>query len=559
VSRGNHNLEFFKNHIREATLLVVYVLVTLPQLGYSYVQPTDPVWVQRGIQFYEAFRHFNFAQTYTKYHPGVPLMWITGISYKIFYAFQKIHFGYVRDLFLYQVDLYSIYSFIAKFFIALVIMVILLYCYIVIRKYINSTFAFWTIFFIITEPFVIGNIRSIHVDALAAFFMFAAVISFWALQVEKSLSKKYLVLVGVFTGLALLTKISSIVLFPFFVVVAISYFAESSLLRKEGRIRNAQLQKTVISSFMIFLISVAVFYVLFPAMWVGPVSTVQKIISDGFLDTALNEESSRIVFLGWDVMSFKYKYVAYLIQLAFRTTPALLILVVVGLIAGCRRILSGIVPILSLPKEKGLSRIGILLFYSLIFIFGYYLMISISDKKIFRYILPMYPFLAIFASYGIRSFLGVSPSAIRQLAKAGGLTPIGILILYHLWQPISVSPNFFAYFNPLLGGIKNASKVISLNQDATGYYIVGEYLNQKPNAEEITVGCYDSGPMRVYFRGYSVKLKLTGLSEEYLKDMDYILLPVQEGWQYLPKEEFVLEKVFRINNFDYWYLFNRTD
>jgi len=52
---------------------------------------------------------------------------------------------------------------------------------------------------------------------------------------------------------------------------------------------------------------------------------------------------------------------------------------------------------------------------------------------------------------------------------------------------------------------------------------------------------------------------LTGLSEEYLKDMDYILLPVQEGWQYLPKEEFVLEKVFRINNFDYWYLFNRTD
>lgn len=182
-------------------------------------------------------------------------------------------------------------------------------------------------------------------------------------------------------------------------------------------------------------------------------------------------------------------------------------------------------------------------------------MISISDKKIFRYILPLYPFLSIFVAYTVGKIL----STINLRGYKIKIFVITFVILYQFLQPVSVYPNFFAYFNPLLGGIKSASKIISLNQDATGYYIVGEYLNKKPNAEEITVGCYDSGPMYAYFRGHTIKLKLTELSKEYLENMDYILLPVQEGWQYLPKEKFRLEKIFKINNFDYWYLFKRTD
>jgi len=547
-------IELLKKHIREIILLVIYMGMFIPALSYSYVQPTDPVWVQRGVQFYEAFRHGDFAQTYTKYHPGVILMWITGISYKIFYAFQKIHFGYIRDLFLHQADLYSMYSFIAKFFIVAVIMIVLLYCYSVVKRLINSTFAFWMTFFIITEPFVIGNIRSIHVDALAAFFMFASVISFWALQVGGFSSKKYLVLTGLFTGFALLTKISSLVLFPFFsagVLVGLHFLKKGVTLVNLFRATKFLL--------LISAISLLVFSALFPAMWVNPIGTVQRIVTDGFLDTALNEESSRIVLSG-DIASLTYKYLSYFVQIVFRTSPLVLVGSLLGLLIfiwcpfyshkiieasnyGLKLFSSGIVP-------KGLSRMSLLLFYSLVFILGYYLMISISDKKIFRYILPLYPFLAIFAAYGVS--LGVRPLR--------GLSPIFVpifVILYQLFQPLSVYPNFFAYFNPLLGGIETASKVISINQDATGYYIVGEYLNQKPNAENITVGCYDSGPMSTYFRGHTVKLKLLDVSAEYAKDLDYILLPVQEGWQYLPKEDYALDKVFRINNFDYWYLFRR--
>ena len=137
------------------------------------------------------------------------------------------------------------------------------------------------------------------------------------------------------------------------------------------------------------------------------------------------------------------------------------------------------------------------------------------------------------------------------------ISQFAIFIVFgiQLFQPLSIYPNFFAYFNPALGGIKGASKIISLNQDATGYYIIGDYLNKKPDAENLTLGCYDSGPMHAYFRGHSVKLKLLDVSTEYGKDLDYILLPIQEGWQFLPKNEYKLERTFKINGIDYWFLY----
>ncbi|MFH1565755.1 MAG: phospholipid carrier-dependent glycosyltransferase [bacterium] len=546
----HQNFKFIKHFYKEILLILMFLLLYIPALGYSYVQPTDPVWAQRGIQFYEAFRHGDFAQTYTKYHPGVTLMWITGISYKIFYTFQKLYFGYVRDLFLYQVELYSIYSFIVKFFIAGSIFSILFYCYSIIKKHISSTFAFWVIFFIITEPFVIGNVRSIHVDALATFFMFASVISFWALQVEKFSLKKYILLTGIFTGFALLTKISSLVLFPFFIISSILVKISGKISIKVflGTLFKA-FRRNIFILFSISFVSAIIFFLFFPAMWSNPISTIQKIVSDGFLDTALNEESSQIV-LGWDIATLKYRYLSYFIQIMFRTSPLVLIGFLFGLLSFVLRFFSNKKTIKPLS-----SNMKSLLLNSLIFIFGYYLMISISDKKIFRYILPLYPFLSVFVAYTVTKIF----STINLRTYKIKIFVIAFVILYQFLQPVSVYPNFFAYFNPLLGGIKNASKVISLNQDATGYYIVGEYLNRKLNAEEITVGCYDSGPMYAYFRGHTIKLKLIELSQEYLKDMDYILLPVQEGWQYLPKEDFRLEKVFRINNFDYWYLYKKIN
>ncbi len=534
-----------RNFWREFLLVIISVALYVPKLGYSYVQPTDPVWVQRGIQFYEALRHGDFAGTYTKYHPGVILMWITGISYKIFYAYQEVRFGYVRDLFLYQVDLYATYSFIAKALIVGVIMVILSYCYIIIRKLINPTFAFWVAFFIITEPFIVGNVRSIHVDALAAFFMFAAVISFWAFLLDKSY-RTYLVLTGVFTGLALLTKISSLVLFPFFAVASIGTVS------LEGRSRvKSYLTVLLILVFISFL----AFVVLFPAMWANPAGTINKIVSDGFLDTALNEESSRIVLLSWSSSSLLYKYGAYILQLVFRMTPAFFIFSLFGILVFSRNFFGFRDSDLEIEKSKNSRPIMFLLVYGLIFIVGYYTMISIPDKKIFRYILPLYPFLAIFASYAVSAvYSKVRPYRSRTMICA---VATAFIVGFQLWQPLSVYPNFFAYFNPLLGGIESASKVISLNQDATGYYMVGEYLNQKSDVENLVLGCYDSGPMSAYFRGHTVKLKLVGIDKSYGENLDYVLLPVQEGWQYLPKDQYVLERIFRINNFDYWYLFIR--
>jgi len=534
---NNRTAGFIKKYRHEITLLLVYFSFHLPGLGKYYVQPTAQLWVQRGIHFYEMFRHGNFAETYTKYHPGVTLTWITGISYKIYYTFQRIYYGFERDLFLDQLEIYKEYAFLTKLFLVLVIWLVLLYCFKILEKLIGKTLAFFAILLLILEPFFIGNARSIHLDALVTVFIFASALNFFSFTYFKT--KKLMFFTGIFTGLALLTKISALVLFPFYAF----YILTNVLFKKKAKL-----------SFLlpIIIITIIIFILLFPAMWTAPIGTVKKIAYDGFLDTALNEESSRILYLGLKTDSIIYQYFSYFFQIIYRLTPINTILILLGFILLFLEFFGKIK--LKAKTDPILFKLTV---YSLLFILGYYIMISISDKKIFRYILPLYPFLSIISVYSVRyliylfKILNISKFKMPQLL-------LGLFLGYSIYI-YKIFPDFFVYFNPLLGGINTASKVISLNQDGTGYYKVAEYLNSKENVENLYVAMYDSGPMHVFFKGHSVKLKLYDPAMGKILDTDYALLPRQIGREYLPEGGYELEKTFKINNFDYWYLYSKIE
>jgi hypothetical protein len=85
-----------------------------------------------------------------------------------------------------------------------------------------------------------------------------------------------------------------------------------------------------------------------------------------------------------------------------------------------------------------------------------------------RYLLPIYPFLFVFAAGGIASLL---------TGKFGAI-PCGFLALWYIGASLFIQPHFLAYFNELAGGPGNGYKYLvdsnlDWGQDLKG---LGKYM-----------------------------------------------------------------------------------
>jgi hypothetical protein len=79
--------------------------------------------------------------------------------------------------------------------------------------------------------------------------------------------------------------------------------------------------------------------------------------------------------------------------------------------------------------------------------------LSSSPKQAFRYVLPVSPFLAGFAAYGL---LATTSALSRTLSSRFPLVLVGLLTIPQIYSAISVTPDYGLYFNSLSGGVRGA-------------------------------------------------------------------------------------------------------
>lgn len=440
----------------EFWVFLLAFLYRLPNLA-AFVNDDDSLWKMRGYVFADAMSHFRFNDTAITYHPGVPLMWSQMFAIKIY--------GLIDDLFihgtysgrkLYEAN-HIIQNGLLIFFTAILITLVFYF----VKKLLGEFIAIIFFLLLITEPFYTALARSIHNDLLLGTFMFLSFVSFYFVLTKidknlKSIYKNWMVyLPGIFGGLAILTKSTALFLFPM-IILTLFYFL------------FIQKQKWKSYSFvtLIYLLSlIATFFIVWPAMWMNAGYTLWLYFYKGIFHTAI-EDGHLHYWFGKDTMDPGYLF--YPIILYGRISETLFL----GFISGTVLLFTKI-----FKDKKNFKKLNINHFYVLnvIFFLSYILMLSITSKKLDRYILPVIYPMGIMTVYFIHEMFIKFGKKILYVFLVIFSFRVIVMTLFH--------PNYLAYYSPLIGGPAIGKEIIEPKW-LVGFDKVSKYLNEINNKSD---------------------------------------------------------------------------
>lgn len=323
------------------------------------------------------------------------------------------------------------------------------------------------------DPFLVAHSQVVHVDGLSAGFMTVAMLAagvyWWA-----GGRPGYLVLCGVASGLAVLTKAPSLVLGLLVPVVAFT----APLVDRAAW----PLSRVVRSLIVAGLIGLVVIFALWPTLWVAPIETLVR-AARFTLETSAEHRPGNY-FLGRPVADPGPLY--YPVAMMFRLSPL---------------VLAGLVALGVLLPPRSLFRPTLLL---LLFIFGFVLFLSLAGKKLDRYTVPAFPALSLLAGMGLWT-LGswIAPylrqtRAGEQVRRSAAALAVLLLLIGHSLPLVMVAPYALAYYNPIVGGGPAAARVLLVGW-GEGLDQVAEYLNAEPSPERQLISVYF--PLELSFQG----------------------------------------------------------
>jgi 4-amino-4-deoxy-L-arabinose transferase-like glycosyltransferase len=447
------------------------------------------------------------------------------------------------------------YLSVARFPVVLVTSLGIVLMFFLMRGLVPEKTAILASVLIVMDPFYLAHSRFIHLDALVTTFIALSLLSFlvWVRQPQKPV---FLVMTGVFLGCAFLTKQPAGCLIPFFLLalvsrqVLISHTGTRNLKKTCADCFSLPFFRSILKPFLIIVVIAGVLFVLFwPAMWVAPVDTVQK-LGAGLEKVVENSHEERGYFLGAVTPTDNYGPLFYPVVLVMRLTPLTLVFSLVGILG-----------LLYSFRKLTFSDENLTVLFLLLFIALFCLLMTISEKKIDRYLLPVFPCADILAAMGICvccSFLS------RRIRGTGTRRPQGIftggrwygvlVILVVVLQAaliVPVAPYYLSYFNPVvLGGPQHAPEYLQVGW-GEGQDLAAAYLNNKTGAEQMTVFEQYSG-FEDYFKGKTTRD---------MTHADYIVFYSSMVQRHYNEDEWNLyrnktpEKVVVLNNIEYSWIY----
>jgi hypothetical protein len=321
-------------------------------------------------------------------------------------------------------------------------------------------------------------------------------------------SRIWLLLSGVAAGLAFLSKSPALYLMPFVAVVGLWFTVRA--VRSDQRERQLAspaylkpLARTILDGLLWLATAIAVTILFWPALWVIPVEAIETVFFIGS-KYATGGHAKGNYFLGdvsQDPGALFYP-VTWLYRASPLIIPGVAAAVVLWLVALKQKRPNGEQP--GADRAQASSRaLGRYVPLVLLFIAGYYLLMTVGEKKQDRYFLPAYPWLMLIAAVGfvglfkVRAFSGVS-------ARMSGLALLVLAILVvNGFQVASHYPYYFTYYNPLLGGPAGASRVLTVGW-GEGLDLAADYLNSTADPEHTRVSSWYQSTFAPYYKGPAI-------------------------------------------------------
>lgn len=535
---------------------LAYILVRAVKLDQFVVQDENQ-WLTRSANFYTAIFAGDFASTYQKEHPGVTIMW-AGAA-----AFLREYPGYrLSDLG--QVDSAQLSQYFAKFdksaplkilqtgrfFVLLGSTFAFLLAYLYAQRLFGLLPAIIAFFLIAFDPFYVALTRILHLDGLMSTLFFLSLLAYFSFLKDRKILD--LAVSGVAAGLCWLTKSPG-----FFLGVLIVLFALVSLWQNRNAVQNwlsARNAWRYIYPILIWgAIAGMVFVVLWPAMWVAPVDTLKNVIlhaqeyaeaghdSAVFFNGNLIEDGN----LGWNYFYF-YPY-----TFLWRSTPVALAGLLIFVWGYVKR---------KKPLDDGQRRwiaVGLALSAGLFMFF-----MTFGLKKFDRYVLPAYLPLDLLAGLGWTALVywlleQTSNRVLRVVVYLG----LAAVLAFQAFLTIKVYPYYIDYYNPLLGGPRQALKTMQVGW-GEGLDQAAAYLNDKPGAAKMNVySWYSRGSFSYFFDGTARELGSDIVegddSWNRLINSDYAVIYVSQWQRNVPVDvlnylkNFTPEHTISLNGIDY--------
>jgi 4-amino-4-deoxy-L-arabinose transferase-like glycosyltransferase len=514
-----------------AGLALVLALPRLPGLG-RFVTPDEPIWARRSASFYYALSHQEYGETNLTGHPGVTTMWAGALAYaQLFPRYARVgqlQLGDTRLLELFQrqgplpLELLAA----ARRVVALICIAALLFSFVFARRLFGLPLALGMFALVAFDPFHVSHSRYLHTNGLLASFMLLSLLALVYYLHQRSLLA--LLVSGAAAGLAVLS------ITPGLMIVPAAALLMACALRDPGTRRwdlspSALARRLVLPLGLWGLTILATIFAAWPAMWVHPVDTLLSILRYGF--SAAEGQIGSAGFVAAYTSDYdpaaKYFYF-YPLSFLWRTTPA----VSAGLILALPAVWQGERSPLSRPVRRALTAL-------LVFALTYTVLMSFGSKKFDRYLLPIYLPVDLVAGAGWYAAAAWLSSRLAPRWKAA-YSISGLLLIVSLFQAagtLRTYPFYNTYFNPLMGGLAAAPRVMSVGW-GEGLQDAALFLQKQPDIRHKIIYTWYSLAFDWYAAGLGFQAELVDVSDripmsQYLAS-DYIVVYVNQAQRHTP-------------------------
>ena len=549
-------------NVWKVALLLVLVLIAViaPRLLSldQFATPDEAAWVGRSASFYYALAKRDFANTFQHSHPGVMVTWAGTAAYRLRYlplvweADDWIHGNWKKvEPFLesHGVSPLEILK-TARIFMVLGTTLAIGLGFVAAVRLVGLWAAFIGFLLIAFDPFHSGLTRILHHDGLESSLMFLSLLSF-LVYVYRGRCFVDLVISGLSAGFSWLTKSPALYLVAFFsLIVAIEIIRGWQQKRSLKLKEDCNLIWTLI---LVVGIAVLVFIVFWPAMWVEPLGTLDKVFSQALFYASEGHVSE--IFFNGRIIKGDPGWNFYLVTFLWRTTP----IVIVGLVFTIVGVIWR-----KKPFDESIVRhvIVLLALYAVLFMVA----MSLGAKKFDRYIIPMYLPIDLLAGIGwYAAACWIWEQARSKRVRWASVLLMVFVVALQAFLMLRTYPYYLSYYNPLMGGSVKAPDVMMIGW-GEGLDQAARYLNAKPDAEQLRVmSHYSDGSFSYFFLGETLDLVDTweGIEAEGFDDVDYVVLYYHQ-WQRQRQDATMLtffaaqtpEYVVNIDGLDYAFIYD---
>jgi 4-amino-4-deoxy-L-arabinose transferase-like glycosyltransferase len=484
--------------------LLVFAAALLPRLYAlgTFLTIDEVKWAEGAAQFLLALRSGNLAQTYWHFFPGITIAWGGALTLWAGCLAAPDAGQCAQEAVKRLPESIGWLRFTPVILTSLGITGAYLWG----RKLLGGKISALAALLLAFDPFFIAHSRILNGDAVVAILMFLSLLSFLSYWLRVSPSDEVhpsafrlhssLLLSAVLAGLALLTKLPAPLIGLFIACLGLVALAFDWPRRGWAAVRQW------VGALAIWgVVALAVFVLLWPALWIAPAETLRQMYVDSFQIGGVGEGHDAF-FLGQtldDPGPWFYPY-----ALAFRLTPVILIglFITIGWLFSRFRAKPSRGPANAAPTSRPDPELAvtwvIVAFIVFIIVFA-----NVSPKKLDRYVMAVIPALIFLAAIGLGKIWQGSREAGKQrrgFFSLGSNFLLAGLVAFQLVSAILAAPYYLTYYNPLLGGPERAAAQVPVGW-GEGLEQAARYLNNLPNAESLVVSAWYSDIFEPYFVG----------------------------------------------------------